>query len=74
MSQLPSADEPAKPTPPEEQPLESITPFRRVQRRRDKIVEEIERNRRGEYSVPTWVLALILVVLIAGWAAIIIFS
>ena len=43
-------------------------------RRRRKIVEEIERNRRGEYKVPTWVLALILVAFIAGWAALIIFS
>jgi len=45
-----------------------------VRRRRDKIREEIERNRRGEYVVPTWVLALILVALIAGWAALVIFA
>lgn len=36
--------------------------------RREKVAAEIERNRRGEYTVPTWVLALILVVFIAGWA------
>jgi hypothetical protein len=40
-------------------------------RRRRKIREEIERNRRGEYKVPTWVLALILVAFIAAWAGII---
>jgi hypothetical protein len=43
-------------------------------RRRRKITEEIERNRRGEYTVPTWVLALILVAFVAGWAALIILS
>jgi hypothetical protein len=46
----------------------------RLQRRREKIAAEIERNRRGEYSVPTWVLAAALVVIIAGWAALIIFG
>ena len=43
-------------------------------RRRQKIIDEIERNRRGEYVVPTWVLATALVVLVAGIAALIIFA
>ncbi len=43
-------------------------------RRRRKIREEIERNRRGEYKVPTWVLALILVVFVVAWVSLIIFS
>jgi hypothetical protein len=43
----------------------------RVQRRRAKIAAEIARNRRGDYTVPTWVLALILVVVLAAWAALI---
>jgi hypothetical protein len=38
-------------------------------RRRRKIREEVERNRRGEHRVPTWVLALILVGFLAAWAA-----
>jgi len=38
-----------------------------VQRRRDRIVAEIQRNRRGEYRVPTWVLAVILVAFVAAW-------
>jgi hypothetical protein len=42
-----------------------------LQRRRDKIAAEIERNRRGEYTVPTWVLALLLVAVVAGWAALV---
>ena len=45
-----------------------------LERRRRKIREEIERNRRGEYRVPTWVLAAILVAVLAGWAAIIFLS
>jgi hypothetical protein len=42
-------------------------------RRREKLVEEIQRNRRGEYTVPTWVLAAVLVAFVAGWAALIAF-
>ncbi|MEH1165998.1 hypothetical protein V6V47_11505 [Micromonospora sp. CPCC 205539] len=42
-----------------------------VERRRDKIRNEIERNRRGEYTVPTWVLAAALVLLVGGWLALI---
>ena len=38
-----------------------------VMRRRRKIREEIERNRRGEYKVSTWVLAVLLVAIVAGW-------
>lgn len=45
-----------------------------VQRRKQKIAEEIARNRRGEYTVPTWVLALILVLFLAGWISLIVFS
>jgi len=43
-----------------------------VDRRRDKIAEEIARNRRGEYTVPTWVLALALVLIVGGWIALIV--
>lgn len=37
-----------------------------LQKRRAKMIEEIEANRRGEYTVPTWVLTLILVVVVVG--------
>jgi len=41
--------------------------FRRfVERRREKIRTEIERNRRGEFTVPTWVMVLALAALIAA--------
>jgi hypothetical protein len=42
--------------------------------RRDRVRAEIERNRRGEYAVPTWVLALALGLFVAGWIALIIFD
>ena len=45
-----------------------------IQRRREKVVAEIERNRRGEYKVPTWVLGLALAVVVLAWAALIIFG
>jgi hypothetical protein len=52
-------------------PARRVTPFGL---RRERIAAEIESNRRGEYAVPTWVLALILVLFVAGWAAWVIFS
>ncbi|ASW55061.1 hypothetical protein [Plantactinospora sp. KBS50] len=45
-----------------------------VERRRDKIAAEIARNRRGEYRVPTWVLALTLALIVGGWIALIVLS
>jgi hypothetical protein len=46
----------------------------RLERRRDRIVEEIQRNRRGEYTVPTWVLTALLVAIVAAVAALVIFT
>jgi hypothetical protein len=43
-------------------------------RRREKAVAEIERNRRGEYKVPTWVLVVALVAVVGAWVAVIIFA
>jgi hypothetical protein len=48
--------------------------YARIDRRRDRIVAEIERNRRGENKFPTWVLALILVLLVGGIASLIVLS
>ncbi len=45
-----------------------------AQRRRSKIRDEIERNRRGEYKVPTWVLAVILVAFVTAWVLVIVLS
>ena len=43
-------------------------------RRRRRIREEIERNRRGEYTIPTWALAVMLAVFITAWVALVILS
>jgi hypothetical protein len=45
-----------------------------IERRKQKIADEIARNRRGEYTVPTWVLALILGVFLAAWIGLIVLS
>ncbi|MFB9236365.1 hypothetical protein ACFFWC_12525 [Plantactinospora siamensis] len=45
-----------------------------VDRRRNKIADEIARNRRGEYRVPTWVMALALVLIVGAWIALIVLS
>ncbi|WP_199042478.1 hypothetical protein [Glycomyces salinus] len=42
-------------------------PVELYHRRTARIREEIARNRRGEYTVPTWVLALALAGVIALW-------
>jgi hypothetical protein len=47
-------------------------PMNWMERRRQKIAEEIARNRRGEYVVPTWVLAVTLVLVIVAWIALIV--
>ncbi|GLZ79089.1 hypothetical protein Afil01_38960 [Actinorhabdospora filicis] len=43
----------------------------RMERRRQKIRDEIERNRRGDFKVPTWVLTVALIAFVAAWAALI---
>jgi hypothetical protein len=42
-----------------------------LQRRRAKLAAEMERNRRGDHRVPTWVLVATLVVIIAGCAIVV---
>ena len=41
------------------------------QRRRWKMVADIERNRAGGYRVPTWVMALAVVAMLVAWALVI---
>jgi hypothetical protein len=45
-----------------------------VRRRREKMIEEIARNRRGENRVPTWVLVVLLVAIVGGWTALVLLS
>ncbi|MEV6597525.1 hypothetical protein AB0M36_11745 [Actinoplanes sp. NPDC051346] len=46
----------------------------RVERRRERIRSQIQRNREGGHKVPTWVLATILGLLLLGWLYLIIFD
>ena len=48
-------------------PLSSLDSVAAYERRTTRIREEIARNRRGEYTVPTWVLALALAAVIGLW-------
>jgi hypothetical protein len=41
------------------------------QRRREKMVTEIEHNRAGGHRVPTWVMALAVAAMLAAWALVI---
>ncbi|GAB3075934.1 hypothetical protein [Micromonospora schwarzwaldensis] len=44
-----------------------------IDRRREKIRTEIERNRRGDHKVPTWVLAAALVLIVVAWVGLILY-
>ena len=48
-------------------PLSSLDPVAAYERRTSRIREEIARNRRGEYTVPTWVLAVALAAVAGLW-------
>ena len=45
-----------------------------LERRRERIRAEIHRNRQGGHTVPTWVMALALVLMVGAWAYLIISS
>ncbi len=55
-------------------PASQLGIMRVFERRRARIIEEVRRNRAGEYTIPTWVLAVILVVLVAGVTLAVIFA
>jgi hypothetical protein len=40
---------------------------RRFERRRARLSGEIRRSREGEHRVPTWVMVVVLVAIVAGW-------
>jgi hypothetical protein len=39
----------------------------RVQRKRDRIRAEIQRNRAGGHKIPTWAMAAVLGAVLLGW-------
>ncbi|GAA1596154.1 hypothetical protein [Actinoplanes couchii] len=61
--------DPGQPEQPERSELEVRN--RLVDRRKERIRQQIAKNRAGDYTVPTWVLTLLLVALIGGWALLI---
>jgi hypothetical protein len=52
----------------------SFDPSALVARRRARIAAELDRNRRGEHTVPTWVLVVILLALVGGLALLVVLS
>jgi len=45
-----------------------------VNRRRAKVLSEMDRNRRGNHRVPTWVLLAAVLLIIVGYVAIVLFA
>jgi hypothetical protein len=63
----PSAEPPADPRAEARERTADDVMFHRVERKRERIRAEIQRNRAGNHKVPTWVLAVLLAAIIAGW-------
>jgi hypothetical protein len=61
------ARDPKRHQDPERQPT-------RLERRLARIRAEVERNRRGEAAIPTWALAVTLVVLVGGLTLLVVLS
>jgi hypothetical protein len=59
----------------EDDPFADVTQIKvnRVERRRSKIAAELDRNRDGAYRVPTWAMVVACFVIIAAFAAVVIF-
>ncbi len=68
--------EPDRPRPGAEKPERTVEDvlWGRVERKRDRIRAEILRNRQGGHKVPTWVLAVVLGLLLAGWLYLVVTS
>jgi hypothetical protein len=65
QEQPPQRPVPPPPAPPPG-PFGALSPSYRLLRRQHRVIAEIERARRGDHKVPTWALALILVLLLGG--------
>ena len=68
-----SPDHPQTPADKTERSLEDVM-WGRVERKRDRIRAEIQRNRSGGHRVPTWVLVVALALILAGWLYLILTS
>ena len=66
MTEMPGQPPPEKP----ERTVEDVL-WMRVERKRERIRSQVERDRRGGHKVPTWVLAVILGAIVLGWLCLI---
>ncbi|BAL90576.1 hypothetical protein AMIS_53560 [Actinoplanes missouriensis 431] len=48
--------------------------WNRIERRRERIYRQIQKDRAGNHKIPTWLYATILGLLLAGWLYLIITS
>ena len=46
----------------------------RIDRRRERIRAQVQRDRQGNHKIPTWVLAVLLGLLLVGWLYLIVTS
>jgi hypothetical protein len=64
--------QPSLPEPPERNEYE--VRWNRIERRRERIYRQIQKDRAGNHKIPTWVYATMLGLLLAGWLYLIITS
>lgn len=57
---------PPGPPPPRERTVEDVI-RRRLERRRERVRAQLQRDRQGGHKIPTWVLAVLLALILAGW-------
>ena len=65
-----SPEHPQTPAEKAERSFEDVM-WGRVERKRDRIRSEIQRNRSGGHRVPTWVLVAVLALFLVGWGVLI---
>ena len=68
-----SPDHPHVPGEKPERSVEDVM-WGRVERKRDRIRAEIQRNRSGGHRIPTWALVVVLALFLGGWALLILTS
>jgi hypothetical protein len=61
-------------TPEPSERTDSEVRWRRIERRREKVYRQVQQAKHGKHLIPTWLLATILGLLLAGWLYLIITS
>ncbi len=67
---------PGQPDLPEQPPERSEEEVRwgRIERRRERIYQQVKRDREGNHKIPTWLMVTVLGLLLAGWLYLIVTS